>query len=91
MRVNVYSEELTDDVRLIEKRDIVGEDGDLVTFHGIRLFLESSDKMHTTPTDDDRSAVTFWFRESEAERMYALFRRAASTATLVAVAHKARP
>jgi hypothetical protein len=84
MRVNVYSEELTDDIQLIEKRDIAGEDGGLITFHGVRLFLESSDKMHRTPTDDDRSAVTFWFRESEVEQMYTLFRRAASMATIVA-------
>lgn len=76
MRVNVYSEELTDDIVLIEKRDIVGEDGDPVTFYGVRWYLESSPKMHVTPHDDDRSAVTFWFRAEEAEIMAELFHKA---------------
>ena len=40
MRINVYSEELTDDVQLMEKADVVGEDGSLVTFCGARLYLE---------------------------------------------------
>lgn len=60
MRINVYSEEMTDDIELITKEGVIGADGEPTTFHGLRLFLESSDKMHRTPHDDDRSAVTFW-------------------------------
>ena len=60
MRLNVYSEEMTDDMELIVKEGVIGADGDLTTFYGLRLFMESSDKMHRTPHDDDRSAVTFW-------------------------------
>ena len=54
MRVNIYAEELTTEVEVIEKHV------DTKTFYGIRLYLESSNKLHQTPTDDDRSAVTFW-------------------------------
>ena len=79
MRINLYSEELTEDVQLIEKADDVGEDGSLVTFYGARLYLESSSKMHQSPTDDDRSAVTFWFRGNEIDRVYQILRVLSST------------
>jgi hypothetical protein len=55
MRINVYSQELTKEVKLVEK---VSSDGK--THYGIRLFLASPDILHHTPDDDDRSAVTFW-------------------------------
>lgn len=55
MRINVYAEELTQDVRVVAKKI---EDGR--TFYGVRLFLKSSEDLHHTPTDDDRSAITFW-------------------------------
>jgi len=63
MRINVYSEEMTDDAAWVEKTDVLGEDGSRVTFYGIRFFLESSPKMHVTEFDDDRSAITFWHRD----------------------------
>lgn len=57
MRVNVYAEEVTHEVKLVTTKSDTG-----AVFYGIRFFLESADKLHHTPEDDDRSAVTFWIR-----------------------------
>jgi hypothetical protein len=57
MRVNVYAEELADD-RPFEVVRTKTEEGEV--FFGIRIYLDSSEKLHDTPEDDDRSAVTFW-------------------------------
>jgi hypothetical protein len=73
MRVNVYAEEITDDIQPISK-PVGGR-----TLYGLRFFLKSHpDLSPPHHPDDDRSAVTFWFT-SEAERA-ALARRAASVA-----------
>jgi len=63
VRINVYSEEMTDRVEIISK-EIEGQ-----TFTGLRLYLElpamvdgkqyQGPFMHR-PGDDDSSAVTFW-------------------------------
>ena len=58
MRVNVYEEELTADVQITETSP-----DETHTFYGVRVFLHSSERLHNTPTDDDRSAVTFWVGE----------------------------
>ena len=50
MRVNVYSEELTEDVAIVEKNG----------HFGLRFNLASAPALHYQPDDDDRSAVTFW-------------------------------
>ena len=80
MRINVYSQELTPEVKLIEKVAGTG-----VTYLAAQLMLHSSPMLHHTDADDDRSAVTFWLptsperRESMAqafERIAALFRLA---------------
>jgi hypothetical protein len=80
MRINVYSQELTDEVILIEKESNTG-----VVYHAAQLILHSSPMLHHPPADDDRSAVTFWLpksperRESMAqafERLAAIFRDA---------------
>lgn len=55
MRVNIYNEELTTDVEVVEVSPRVGK-----TYYGVRLYLASSDKLHHTESDDDRSAVTIW-------------------------------
>lgn len=60
MRINIYGEELTTDVRIVEK---VAETG--IRHFGIRIFLESSTFLHHTAADDDRSAVTFWAADEE--------------------------
>lgn len=63
MRVNIYAEEMTDKIEIIEKQ--VGEN----TFTALRFYLELpvtiKNKHYTGPFihqlgDDDSSAVTFW-------------------------------
>jgi hypothetical protein len=63
MRINVYSQELTDEVILVEKLSNTG-----VTYHAAQLLLHSTDKLHHPPMDDDRSAVTFWLPRSQGRR-----------------------
>lgn len=59
MRINVYSQELTDEVSLIKKLSNTG-----VTYSAVQFILHSSEKLHHPPLDDDRSAVTFWLPKS---------------------------
>jgi len=59
MRVNVYSQEITSEVNLIEKESNTG-----VVYSAVQFILHSSDKLHHPPEDDDRSAVTFWLPKS---------------------------
>ncbi len=54
MRINVYAEELTREACFLTK-EVEGR-----RFYGIRLYLKSPRDLHHTPTDDDRSAITFW-------------------------------
>jgi hypothetical protein len=63
MRVNVYSQELTDDVELLCK---IADTG--VAYHAVRLFLISPKELHNTPEEDDRSAVTIWLPKSRDRR-----------------------
>lgn len=63
MRVNVYAEELTDRIELVEKENKEGK------FTGLRFYLElpatvagqqvKGPFIHQ-PGDDDSAAVTFW-------------------------------
>ena len=63
MRINVYSQELTSEVILVEKGSNTG-----VVYHAAQLVLHSSEKLHHPPMDDDRSAVTFWLPKSQGRR-----------------------
>lgn len=63
MRVNVYSQELTDEVNKIEK---LAETG--IVYSAIQFMLHSSNKLHHDIHDDDRSAVTFWLPKSPERR-----------------------
>lgn len=63
MRINVYSQELTNEVILVAK-----ESNTEVTYHAAQLILHSSDRLHHPPQDDDRSAVTFWLPKSQERR-----------------------
>lgn len=63
MRINVYSQELTDEVVVLEKKSNTG-----LTYSAVQLILHSSDKLHHPPHDDDRSAVTFWLPKSKERR-----------------------
>lgn len=63
MRINVYSQELTNEVVVIEKESNTG-----LTYSAVQIILHSSDKLHHPPQDDDRSAVTFWLPKSRKRR-----------------------
>ncbi len=57
MRVQIYQEELGEGVELVEQTSRNGEH-----FFGLRVWLKTCQSLleHSTPEDDDRSAVTFW-------------------------------
>jgi hypothetical protein len=63
MRINVYSQELTNEVVPVSKRSNTG-----LVYSAVQLILHSSDKLHHPPADDDRSAVTFWLPKSAGRR-----------------------
>lgn len=63
MRINVYSQELTDEVKAVEKGSNTG-----IVYHAAQLILHSSPMLHHPPDDDDRSAVTFWLPKSKSRR-----------------------
>lgn len=80
MRINVYSQELTDEVIAVEKVANTG-----IAYHAAQLILHSSPRLHHPPHDDDRSALTFWLPKSQSrreamaqafERIAAVFRNA---------------
>lgn len=74
MRINVYSQELTDEVLTITKGSNTG-----IIYSAVQFILHSSDKLHHPPQDDDRSAVTFWLPKSlkRRERLAQAFEEAA--------------
>ena len=61
VRINVYAEEVTGDVVGVIKRV---EDTE---YHGARILLRSSEYL----SDDDQSAVTFWFEDREVRNKFA--------------------
>lgn len=63
MRINVYSQELTDEINVVEKESNTG-----LVYSAVQLMLHSSLMLHHPPADDDRSAVTFWLPKSAARR-----------------------
>ncbi len=63
MRINVYSQELTDEVNMVEKESNTG-----LAYSAVQLMLHSSPMLHHPPHDDDRSAITFWLPKSRARR-----------------------
>lgn len=63
MRINVYSQELTDEVKLISKESDTG-----LLYSAVQLILHSSPMLHHPPADDDRSAVTIWLPKSRQRR-----------------------
>lgn len=81
MRINVYSQELTNEVKLVSKDSNTG-----ITYHAVQLILHSSSMLHHPPADDDRSAVTFWLPKSKERRL-----QFASTLRLMAAAVETAP
>lgn len=63
MRINVYSQELTNEVKLIEKESNTG-----LVYSAVQIVLHSSPMLHHPPQDDDRSAVTIWLPKSSERR-----------------------
>jgi hypothetical protein len=59
MRINVYSQELTNEVNVLEKESNTG-----LVYSAVQIMLHSSPMLHHPPEDDDRSAVTFWLPKS---------------------------
>lgn len=66
MRINVYAEEMTDEVELVTKTVTDDEFGERV-FYGVRLFFKSPPQLHHSADDDDRSAITFWVKWTRAD------------------------
>jgi hypothetical protein len=63
MRINVYSQELTNEVVEISKVSNTGR-----VYRAAQIILHSSERLHHPPADDDRSAVTFWLPASKERR-----------------------
>lgn len=63
MRINVYSQELTAEVKVVEKESNTG-----LIYSAVQIMLHSSPMLHHPPADDDRSAVTFWLPRSADRR-----------------------
>lgn len=63
VRVNIYSQELTDEVKLIHKKANTG-----LVYSAVQLVLHSSHRLHHPPDDDDRSAVTIWLPKTKERR-----------------------
>lgn len=78
MRINVYSQELTDEIVTLEKESNTG-----LIYSAVQMILHSSEKLHHPPADDDRSAVTFWLPQSE-------YRREKLARTFEGMAHAVR-
>ncbi|MGB0062921.1 MAG: hypothetical protein WBP85_00620 [Terracidiphilus sp.] len=70
MRVNVYSEELTERVELKTKQ----AENTGARFYGLHFFLRSPKELHHGEQDDDTSAVVLW--SETPERLLALLSKA---------------
>ena len=75
MRINVYSQELTNEIQVEEKISNTG-----LIYSAVRMILHSSPKLHHPPEDDDRSGITIWLPKSKGRReaLAATFERMAA-------------
>ena len=64
MRINVYSQELTSEVKLVSKKSDTGPS----VYYAAQLVLHSSPMLHHSPQNDDRSAITIWLPKSKTRR-----------------------
>ena len=79
MRINVYTEELTDEAEIVTADYVSSRTGKPMTNYGLRVYLKSHPDLHHIPgRDDDRSAVTFWCgsERENVERFLAALRKA---------------
>jgi hypothetical protein len=65
MRVNVYTEELTHDCQIVTAEYVNKRTGEPMKNYGLRVYVKSHPDLHFVPSDDDRSAVTFWCGEDK--------------------------
>lgn len=66
MRINVYEEEITDEIQVVWTEPRPG-----VRFCGVRFFMKSHPDLHHTQDDDDRTAITIWLNNPrKAERFF---------------------
>jgi len=63
VRINVYSQELANEVQTEEKCSNTG-----LIYSAVRMILHSSPMLHCPPHDDDRSGITFWLPKSAHRR-----------------------
>jgi len=63
MRINIYSQELTSEVKPLEQESNTG-----VIYSAVQFILHSSPMLHHPPQDDERSSVTFWLPKAEHRR-----------------------
>jgi hypothetical protein len=63
MRINIYSQELTNEIKFIQKESNTG-----LVYSAVQLILHSSPMLHHPPADDDRSAITIWLPKSQHRR-----------------------
>lgn len=87
MRINVYAEELTQEVELVEK-SVTDDRFGTRTFYGVRMYLQSSETLYHSPEDDDRSAITFWVpwtwkTGNSPKELVVLFETMTTTATTI--------
>jgi len=80
MRVNVYSQEIANELHTIEKVSNTG-----LIYSGVQFMLHSSERLHHPPEDDDRSCITFWLPKT-AKRREELAKSFEVMATLVRMA-----
>ncbi len=75
MRTNIYQAELTQEAEIVHRKTNVG------VLHGLRLFLKSPAALQFADPGDDRSAVTFWFRDlADADELLIAMRNAVDAA-----------
>jgi len=56
MRINVYNEELTERIEVVQKRAANTK----AAFYGLHFYLHSPKQLHSGKDDDDQSAVILW-------------------------------
>lgn len=78
MRVNIYSQELLNQVIPVTKVVDTGK-----RYYGVRFPLASSPSLHHTPEDDDRSGITFWIPEGREFDRAALVQAFTDAATMI--------
>jgi hypothetical protein len=73
MRVNVYAEEITERIELVQKP--VGDTGEV--FYGVRFYLDSPPSLHRkNQGDDDAPSVTFWSDRPDRYRVRSILSKA---------------